>query len=134
MFLDASAIIAIMTSEPESAALAMHLDHAQRSFISPIAIYETVLGLSRIGNMSPTKAQNILDSFLEEVGAEIIPISAEIGLTAIQAFERFGKGHHPAALNMGDCFAYACAQALRTPLLFKGDDFPLTDIAILGHP
>ena len=49
---------------------------------------------------------------------------------AIRAFERFGRGRHPARLNMGDCFAYACAEDLGLPLLFKGEDFPLTDIGV----
>jgi ribonuclease VapC len=57
-------------------------------------------------------------------------IRAEVGRSAIAAFDRFGKRRHPAGLNMGDCFAYACANELDVPLLFKGDDFPLTDITI----
>ena len=59
-----------------------------------------------------------------------MPITVEIGRNALSAFERYGRGRHPAALNMGDCFAYACARQLDIPLLFKGDDFPLTDITI----
>ena len=54
----------------------------------------------------------------------------EIGRTAIKAFDRFGRGRHPARLNMGDCFAYACAKTLAVPLLFKDDDFSQTDVAI----
>jgi ribonuclease VapC len=49
---------------------------------------------------------------------------------AIDAFDRFGKGRHKAALNLGDCFAYACALALEEPLLFKGQDFPQTDVTV----
>jgi len=47
---------------------------------------------------------------------------------AINAFDRYGKSRHPAALNFGDCFAYACARHAGVPLLYKGDDFPQTDI------
>ena len=47
---------------------------------------------------------------------------------ARQAWRRFGKGNHPAALNFGDCFAYALAEVTGEPLLFKGDDFALTDV------
>ena len=61
---------------------------------------------------------------------EIIPITAEIGRGALTAFERYGRGRHPASLNMGDCFAYACTRALDVPILFKGDDFPLTDLTV----
>lgn len=57
-----------------------------------------------------------------------IPLSIDVTSAAIDAFARFGKGRHPAALNMGDCFAYACARVHRVPLLYKGDDFSLTDI------
>ena len=59
-----------------------------------------------------------------------MPITAEMGRAALSAFDRYGRGRHSAALNMGDCFAYACARQLDLPLLFKGDDFPLTDITI----
>ena len=62
--------------------------------------------------------------------AEVMPITVEIGRDAIETFERFGRGNHPARLNMGDCFAYACARSLGVPLLFKGDDFSQTDIAV----
>jgi len=60
----------------------------------------------------------------------VVPITVEIGRVAVAAFERYGRGRHPAALNMGDCFAYACASQLNLPILFKGDDFPQTDIAV----
>jgi ribonuclease VapC len=60
----------------------------------------------------------------------VVPITAEIGRSALSAFERYGRGRHPAGLNMGDCFAYACAHHLEMPMLFKGDDFPLTDIMV----
>jgi ribonuclease VapC len=62
------------------------------------------------------------------LGIDIVSMPADIGDAAIDAFQRFGKGRHPAALNMGDCFAYACAKRLGVPLLYKGDDFSLTDI------
>ena len=55
-------------------------------------------------------------------------VPAEVRRLALEAFDRFGKGRHPAALNFGDCFAYACARLAGAPLLYKGDDFPQTDI------
>ena len=129
MFLDASAMIAIIVREPDAEALASRLGQAADVHTSPIAVYETVLGLARIGAMSVRDAKATLDGFLEQVRALITQIDAEIGRAAIAAFERYGKGRHQAALNMGDCFAYACAQALDLPLLYKGNDFPQTDIA-----
>ncbi len=130
MFLDASAIIAIIARESDAAALAGRLRQASEVHTSPIAIYEAVLGLARVGNTSIQEAEAVLERFLEEVQAQTISISAEVGRSAIVAFARFGKGHHPAGLNMGDCFSYACARELDIPLLFKGNDFPQTDIAI----
>jgi ribonuclease VapC len=130
MFLDASAAIAIIAREGDAAALAGRLRQANEVHTSPIAVYETVLGLARLGRTSIQEAQAVLDRFLGEIRAQIMPITAEIGRSALSAFERYGRGRHPAALNMGDCFAYACARQLDIPLLFKGDDFPLTDITI----
>jgi ribonuclease VapC len=130
MFLDASAIIAIIARESDAAALAARLRQANEVHTSPIAVYEAVLGLVRIGNTPMQDAKAVLDRFLEETKAQIVPITAEIGRGALTAFERYGRGRHPAALNMGDCFAYACARALEVPILFKGDDFPLTDITV----
>jgi ribonuclease VapC len=130
MFLDASAIIAILTRESDGPALAARLGQTERAYLSPIAIYEAVMGLARVCNLAVADAETALDRFIAETSAEIIPISAEIGRRAITAFERFGRGRHPARLNMGDCFAYACAEDLGLPLLFKGEDFPQTDIRV----
>jgi len=129
MFVDASAVIAVVARESDAAAIAARLGRARTVYTSPVAIYESVLGLARIGNTSIADAVAVLERFLEEIHAEIIPITAELGRGAIGAFARYGKGRHPAKLNMGDCFAYACAENLHVPLLFKGDDFPQTDIA-----
>lgn len=130
MFLDASAIIAILARESDSAALTARLGQAVEVYTSPVAYYEAVLGLARIGNISFAEAETALNRFLEEVSAKIIPITAAIGHAAIKAFERYGKGRHAANLNLGDCFAYACAQDIQAPLLFKGNDFPQTDIIV----
>jgi ribonuclease VapC len=129
MFVDASAIVAILVLEDDGPALQIRLGQADRIHTSPVAIYEAVLGIARILNVSVAAAQAAVDNFIAETGAQMLSITAEIGREAIRAFERFGRGRHPARLNMGDCFAYACARALGVPLLFKGDDFSQTDIA-----
>ena len=69
-----------------------------------------------------------LDSLLKRARIELVPVTQEHVDVARQAWRRFGKGNHPAALNFGDCFAYALAEVTGEPLLFKGDDFALTDI------
>ena len=130
MFLDASAVIAIIAREDDAASLTARLDRADTVFTSPIAVYESVLGLARVSGTSIADATAVLDRFLAEVNATIVPIDASHGRAAIAAFARFGKGRHGAALNLGDCFAYACARTLDVPLLCKGDDFPQTDIGI----
>ncbi len=130
MFLDASAIVAILVQEPEEPALLARLDQAKKCYVSPVVIYEAVLAIARIDKVSFSYARSIIERFLARVPAETVPITAERGQLAIAAFERFGKGRHPAALNMGDCFSYACAQEIDVPLLFKGDDFSQTDIQV----
>ena len=130
MFVDASAIVAIVAPEEEGRAFSARLDRAAAVRTSAIAVYEAVLGLARKLDLSLADAEKAVDVFIADARAEIVPISAEIGRGAIAAFERYGRGRHPARLNMGDCFAYACARSLDVPLLFKGDDFSQTDIAV----
>ena len=130
MFVDASATIAIIARESEGPALAARLGQAVSVYTSPISTFEAVAGLARIGNMPIADAETVLARFLDEVDAEIVPITEEIGRAAVEALVRFGKGCHAAGLNMGDCFAYACARSVDAPLLFKGDDFPQTDIVV----
>src|SRR5262249_24478620 len=110
--------------------LAARLGQTERAYLSPIAVYETVMGRARVGNLAVADAEIALDRFIAETSAEIIPISAEIGRHAVWNVERFGRGRHPAPPNMDDCFAYACAEDLGLPLLFKSEDFPQTDIGV----
>ena len=130
MFVDASAIVAILVEEGDAGVLTRRLEQAVQPCTSAIAIYEAVAGVARVRNVPIRAAERSLDRFLEQGKVRIVPITAEIGRGAVAAFERYGRGRHPAALNMGDCFAYACAREIDLPPLFKGDDFPLTDITI----
>lgn len=129
MFVDASAIVAILTREPEADLLADLLEAARSPVTSPIAVFEAVLGICRKRHASVEEAQEDVREFLELAGIELIPITIKEAETALSAFSRYGKGQsHPARLNLGDCFAYAAAKNQRTSLLFKGDDFDKTDI------
>jgi ribonuclease VapC len=130
MFIDASAVIAILTFEPEKPALARRLAGAKEPVVSPISVFESVLGLRRIVECRIEDAKVAVDRFVEEVRAEVLALDAAIGAEAVMAHQRFGKGRHRAGLNMGDCFAYACAKVRGVPLLCKGDDFVHTDIEI----
>jgi ribonuclease VapC len=129
MFVDASAIVAILTREPEADALADLLETARSPITSPIAIFEAALGICRKRHASVDEAEQDVGEFLELAGVRTAPITDKEAHTALAAFSRYGKGRgHPARLNLGDCFAYAMARNAGTPLLFKGDDFDKTDI------
>jgi ribonuclease VapC len=95
---------------------------------SPIAVWETVVAISRILSMPMKEAQEAVIDYLDLVEIDLVSLPPHTATIALHAFDRFGKGRHPAQLNMGDCFAYACARHFGQPLLFKGGDFPLTDI------
>ena len=130
MFVDASALVAILTRESEADAFLNLLDNAVGTITSPIAVFEAVLGVARKRASSLQEAERDLTEFAEEAGIGIVEVTQRDCETALQACTRFGKGRHPAGLNMGDCFAYACAKVRNVPLLFKGDDFIHTDIEI----
>jgi ribonuclease VapC len=129
MFLDASVLVAVVAEESDGLVLAVRIRRADRVYTSPLALYEATLAIARSTDVTIADAQTALDRFVVAARAQVIPITAEIGRSAIEAFARFGRGIHPARLNMGDCFAYACARSLEVPLLFKGNDFAQTDIA-----
>jgi ribonuclease VapC len=129
MFVDASALVAILAAEADAASLSARLIDADELVTSPIAICEAALGLARARQSSIADAFVAVSRLLVDGNAEIIPITAEIGRAAIDAFARYGRGRHEAQLNMCDCFAYACAKTLNVPLLYKGEDFALTDLA-----
>jgi ribonuclease VapC len=130
MFLDASAIIAVLASEAEAAMFSARINGPEKAFTSPMAIYEAILGLSRASDIQLQDAQKAVNRFVEETNTEVVPIDFTTGAEAVLAFSRFGKGRNSAKLNIGDCFAYACAKQLRVPLLFKGNDFAKTDIEV----
>lgn len=130
MFIDTSAIIAILGNEPEEAHFPGRIDHASHIVTSPVIVLETVMRLSTLIPCSVDTARTITHDFLAEIGAGILPISAQTGDHAINAFARFGKGQgHPAQLNPGDCFSYAMAKEHSIALLCKGSDFLKTDLA-----
>ena len=131
MFVDASAIVAVLTGEPDADRLADTLDAARAPITSAIAVFEATLGLCRKRHASVAEAQTDVAEFLAMAGVRTVPIAAKEAEAALDAFSRYGKGRgHPAQLNMGDCFAYAVAKTYRTALLFKGDDFSKTDVQL----
>jgi ribonuclease VapC len=128
MFVDASAMVAMLTDEIDGDALADCLATASLRHTSAIAVFEAVAALARKRSYSIDEARAIVARFLDVSKISLASIGGVESEGALRAFERFGKGRHPASLNLGDCFAYGCAKALDTDLLFKGDDFLQTDI------
>ena len=128
MFVDASAWTAIVLNEPERDRLRIALAAATIVLTSPIANWETLRAVARETADEISQASARLAAFQASVGARLVDIGAAEGDLALVAHARFGKGVHPAKLNMGDCFAYACARTNGVPLLYKGDDFALTDV------
>ncbi len=128
MFVDASAWTAIILNEPEREKVRLALADAGVVLTSSIANWETVRALARETADGILETSARLAAFQASVGVRFVDIGVAEGVLALEAHARFGKGVHPAKLNMGDCFAYACARTNGVPLLFKGGDFALTDI------
>lgn len=139
MFIDASAVIAILNHEPGADELVKRLAANDRQpLYSPLARFEAVVGLARSRSGKQRKpdmeqieaAQAAVDLFFSEARAKSVMISDSLGAGALEAARTYGKAvGHEADLNFGDCFAYACAKGYRAALLYKGDDFAKTDLA-----
>lgn len=128
MFIDASALTAMLVDERDARELLARMQNYGHRITSPLAVWETVVAVARILGLEMKAAEAAVEAFLALTGVKVEPVAAEVGSLALDAFARFGKGRHPAALNFGDCFAYACAKQANIPLLYKGEDFPQTDI------
>jgi len=125
LIIDPSAIVAIIYGEPENEAFLSLISNSQTCLLSSPGYLELAIVLStRYGNNGVEK----LDLLLQELSISIVSFTSEQAKLATEAFLAFGKGHHPAKLNMGDCFSYALAKSTGYPLLFKGNDFSQTDI------
>ena len=125
MVVDTSAIVAILLSEPDAAALEQSLVADEIRLVPATCVLEARMVLaSRRGEHALAE----IDLWLATIDARIIPVDAELVDIATQAWLAYGKGRHLAALNFADCLSYALAKRTGEPLLFKGDDFSRTDI------
>ena len=131
MIIDTSALVAILYGEPEAERFTQHIHAANTCRISVANHVELSIVVER--QMGPEGLRQA-DVFIRRAGITIEPVTLEQGDLARQAFLDFGKGRHRAALNFGDCFAYALAKATGEPLLFKGYDFALTDVNSVDGP
>ncbi|MEJ6781839.1 type II toxin-antitoxin system VapC family toxin [Aminobacter sp. Piv2-1] len=126
MIVDASALLAILLAEDDSDRFKRHIASTSGPHaMSPVNYLEAAVRVDRF----PAAAKSTeLDNLIGALDVRIVDVTSEQARLAREAYQKFGKGNHAAKLNLGDCFAYALAKARREPLLFKGEDFRMTDI------
>lgn len=129
LFVDASALVAIVQGEAEATELAERLQTDEARLTSALALWEAARAIQRDRESTADSTMEELTRFLDGLGIAVAPIGSAEALHALRAHERYGKGQHAAKLNMGDCFAYACARTNGARLVYKGDDFARTDLA-----
>lgn len=130
MFIDTSAIVAILASEDDADELSLRIEAAPRRMTSALVLLEASMRLSTLLAVEPEIVAEAVRAFLLEARIDVVPIGEGEAWLAVAAFARFGKGRGgPAQLNLADCLSYACAKGQGVPLLYKGFDFAATDIA-----
>lgn len=141
MFIDASALCAVLLNEPESPAMLKAMEGARgKLMISPVVRLETTLRIARglsdaqgathIGEAHFDEAILLVGELIASLDIREMHLTDSMGTAAIAALRKYGKvAGHPARLNMGDALAYAAAKAFHAPLLYKGNDFAKTDLA-----
>jgi ribonuclease VapC len=131
MVVDTSALIAVAFLEPGFEALEAALVITDRSVISAATLLEASMVVNARRGQSGLEQ---LDQLLSDLAIDTVAVDSSQAFVARDAFIRYGKGNHAAGLNFGDCFSYALAKTRDEPLLFKGDDFSQTDVAVAGPP
>lgn len=130
MVIDTSALVALLNMEPEAARIAQAIESDPVRLLSAPTWVESAIVLeSRRGEAAVRE----LELLVARAGIRIEPLTAEQADLALQAWRRFGKGRHAAGLNYGDCCSYALARATGEALLFKGGDFPQTDVVAADY-
>jgi ribonuclease VapC len=130
IIVDTSALFAIAAAESERDVFVDILD-SEKGLISAVTYVESVMVLT---GRSRRLASARVDDLMRVSGIEIVPVDENLANAAVDAFDRYGKGRHPARLNLSDCFAYGLAKSRKLPLLFKGEDFSKTDIQPAWRP
>ncbi len=131
MVIDTSALLAMFFAEPERKRFLELITQAETRLISVANSLETGIVLeARRGEAAGRE----FDLFLIRAQIDVVPVDPEQIEIARAAWRKYGKGRHPAALNFGDCFAYALARTSGEPLLAKGADFVQTDLLMCEKP
>ena len=129
MVIDSSALVAILLHEPESLTFVRLIAADSRRLVSSVNLLETAMIMrSRKGSVGARE----LDSLVHRSDVHAVPFDTDHVAIAERAFDRYGKGRHPAGLNLGDCAAYALHRISGEPLLCKGNDFGRTDAVLVS--
>ena len=123
---DSSALIALLRREPEADSSLQVIATADGCLLSSVGLLETSMVLA--GRTGDAASWSELDALIARAAMQVVAQDAGLAEAAREAFLRYGKCRHPAALNLGDCASYALAKTHRLPLLFKGSDFASTDL------
>ncbi len=125
MIIDTSAILAVLLGEDDRDNYIYHLSGKEKKLISPFnALEADIVIQARKGE----KGHQILERFMYNCDIQVVPFDAAMRRLAYEGWLKFGKGRHPASLNLGDCCSYALSKYMNEPLLFKGNDFTQTDV------
>ncbi len=130
MVIDTSAIIAILLSEDEAPDIIRAITMDNRRLISSFTALESSVVISARKGVEGSRELELL---MYKIEADIVPFTRDQYILALEAWKRFGKGRHPAALNLGDCCSYSLALSTGEPLLFKGKDFMQTDLKSVSY-
>ena len=122
---DTSALAAVVFGEDDAERYVDALQRAESLVVSAVTLVESRIVIEARQGPDATRDLELLVS---EAAIEVVPVDVAQADAAFAAWLRFGKGRHPAGLNLGDCFAHALSTTLDEPLLFKGADFAATDV------
>lgn len=127
MVIDTSVLVAIVFDEPEAELFLEAMRRATHLLLSAVSLVEVGVVLMQQG---PERIERDLNQLIERAGIVVVPVDEAQAILAREAYRKFGKGRHRAGLNFGDCFSYALAIGAAETLLFKGNDFGETDVAV----
>jgi ribonuclease VapC len=132
MVVDTSAVVAILMDEPEQGLFKTIFASETTVAMSIITYYEASIVMA--GKKRTQNAARLVDDFVRDLAIDVVVATLDDAVAAREAYFRYGRGYHPAGLNLADCFAYALAKTRGEPLLFKGDDFSKTDVVPAWQP
>jgi ribonuclease VapC len=132
MFIDASALAAMMTDEEEARRLATKMRGSTVRMMSPPVVTAAIITVAEALGLSIAETEKAVRAFLQLANIQLLAVPPRAGFSAAAAYESFGQGRHPANLDRDQCMTYACAQYYRQPLLCALAAFALTDLDLVG--